>query len=75
LVEQAAREHRLDLSRSYVIGDQQVDVELGRQMGMPAILVLTGQGHVTLTSGYVQPDYVAPDLTAAARWILQRHCA
>lgn len=73
LVEQAAREHRLDLSQSYVIGDQPVDVELARQMGMPGILVLTGQGRLSLASGEIQPDYVASDLTAAARWILERH--
>ena len=72
LVERAAREHGLDLSRSYVIGDQHIDIELARQMGMPAILVLTGQGRLNLTSGQIQPDYVAPDLAAAARWILQR---
>lgn len=75
LVERAARDHGLDLSRSYVIGDQQIDIELARQMGMPAILVLTGQGRLSLTSGPVHPDYIAPDLAAAARWILQRHCA
>jgi phosphoglycolate phosphatase-like HAD superfamily hydrolase len=27
-----------------VVGDQHIDVELAREMGMPAILVLTGQG-------------------------------
>lgn len=75
LVERAAREHGLDLSRSYVVGDKQIDVELGRQMGMPAILVLTGQGRHNVMSGQIQPDYIAPDLTAAARWILQRHFA
>ena len=72
LVERAAREHRLDLSSSYVIGDKPADIELARQMGMPGILVLTGQGRVGLGSGEIQPDYIAPDLIAAARWILQR---
>jgi D,D-heptose 1,7-bisphosphate phosphatase len=73
LIERAAREHGIDVSRSYVVGDQLVDVELARQTGMPAILVLTGQGRLTLESGRVQADYVATDLTAAARWILGRH--
>ncbi len=75
LVERAAREHGIDLSRSYVVGDKQIDVELARHMGMPAVLVLTGQGRDNLKPGLIQPDYVAPDLPAAARWILQRHCA
>jgi D-glycero-D-manno-heptose 1,7-bisphosphate phosphatase len=73
LVERAAREHGLDLNRSYVVGDQHIDVELAREMGMPAILVLTGKGRLSLASGKIEPDYIAPDLTAAARWILQRH--
>ncbi len=73
LVERAAREHGLDLNRSYVVGDQHIDVELAREMGMPAILVLTGKGRLSLASGEIEPDYIAPDLTAAARWILQRH--
>jgi D,D-heptose 1,7-bisphosphate phosphatase len=73
LVERAAREHGIDVSQSYVVGDQLVDIELARQAGMPAILVLTGQGRVTLEAGRVSADYVAADLAAAARWILGRH--
>lgn len=73
LVERAAREHGIDLSRSYVVGDQLVDIELARQMDMPAILVLTGQGQLNMGSGQIHPDYIASDLTAAARWILERH--
>ncbi len=73
LVERAAREHKIDLSRSYVVGDQPVDIELARQSGMTAILVLTGQGRFALESGHVQADHVAADMTAAARWILGRH--
>ncbi|MFQ5847488.1 MAG: D-glycero-alpha-D-manno-heptose-1,7-bisphosphate 7-phosphatase [Candidatus Methylomirabilales bacterium] len=72
LVEQAAREHHIDLGRSYVVGDQFGDIELARQMGMPGILVLTGPGGLDRASKRVTPDYIAADLTAAARWILER---
>lgn len=72
LVERAVRDHGIDLSRSYVIGDQQSDIELAQRMGMPAVLVLTGQGRISLTSGQIHPDYIAPDLAAAARWILDK---
>jgi phosphoglycolate phosphatase-like HAD superfamily hydrolase len=75
LVERAVTEHGIDLSRSYVVGDQLVDIELARQIGMPAILVLTGQGRLNLASGQVQPDYIASDLADAARWILEKHGA
>jgi len=73
LIERAVREHKIDLSRSYVVGDQLVDIELAQQSGMTAILVLTGQGQFTLESGQIQANYIATDLTAAARWILGRH--
>lgn len=72
LVQRAVQEHNIDLSRSYVVGDKLIDIELARQMGMPAILVLTGQGRPNDVAGPIQPDYIAPDLTAAARWILER---
>lgn len=73
LVQRAVQEHNIDLSRSYVVGDKLVDIELARQMGMPAILVLTGHGRPRGVSGLVEPDYIAADLTEAARWILKRH--
>lgn len=42
---QAAREHHLDLSRSYMIGDALSDVQAGRAAGVrAAILLLTGRG-------------------------------
>ncbi len=75
LVEKASAEHHLDLSRSYVVGDKASDVLLARNMGMRAVLVLTGYGRQELErlkeGGGPLPDYVADDLSQAARWILQ----
>jgi len=75
LVEKALVEHHLDLSRSYVVGDKASDVLLARRMGMRAVLVLTGYGRQELErlkeGGGPLPDYVADDLSQAARWILQ----
>jgi D,D-heptose 1,7-bisphosphate phosphatase len=73
LVERAAREHGIDLRRSYVVGDQDVDMELARQVGASAVLVLTGQGQRTLALEQGQSDHVAATLADAARWILGRH--
>jgi D-glycero-D-manno-heptose 1,7-bisphosphate phosphatase len=44
MVERAAREHCLDLRKSFVIGDKRADVELGFVMGGKGILVSTGHG-------------------------------
>jgi len=40
----AAHEHGIDLARSVVIGDKDIDVELARRLGCGAVLVRTGHG-------------------------------
>ena len=66
-----ARDHRLDLARSYMIGDHGTDVECGRRAGVAAsILVLTGKGREQRR--LCEPAHVAADLSAAADWILAR---
>jgi D-glycero-D-manno-heptose 1,7-bisphosphate phosphatase len=72
MIERAAREHDLDLRRSYMVGDRWKDVEFGRKVGAKGILVLTGYGKGELEYGRgPAPDHVAPDLLAAVRWILE----
>ena len=42
---QAAQEHKIDLSQSYMIGDALTDIQAGQAAGvMQAILLLTGRG-------------------------------
>lgn len=68
-LEQAAREHGLDLRRSYVIGDHPHDVELARNAGATGIYVLTGHGlkHRAELGG---DAVVTANIEAAAEWIL-----
>ena len=67
---EAARNHQLDLARSYMVGDNWTDVECGRRAGTAAtVLVLTGKGREQ--SGDCQPDHVAACLSGAAEWILK----
>jgi D-glycero-D-manno-heptose 1,7-bisphosphate phosphatase len=40
----AAREHDLDLSRSWMIGDALTDLQAGKAAGARPLLVLTGRG-------------------------------
>jgi D-glycero-D-manno-heptose 1,7-bisphosphate phosphatase len=71
---QAAGEYSIDLSASYVIGDKSCDMELARNAGTKAVMVLTGYGEKELArhraAGLSPPDYIAQDLYAAAQWIL-----
>jgi D-glycero-D-manno-heptose 1,7-bisphosphate phosphatase len=71
-----ASEFGLDLNRCYVVGDKISDVAFARKAGAKGIMVLTGYGlgeHTYQRQDWkVQPDYLADDLAAAARWILAR---
>jgi D-glycero-D-manno-heptose 1,7-bisphosphate phosphatase len=75
LIQQAARDLDLDLSRSYLVGDRYKDIETATNAGVKGILVLTGYGRgeyeYLRPTQPVQPVQVAPDLEAAVEWILQ----
>lgn len=66
LVQRAAREYDFDPTESFVIGDKQCDIELGRRVGAATILVRTGHGATEELLREVKPDYVEDDLRAAA---------
>lgn len=70
MIWQAAREHDVDLARSFFIGDKEIDVECGRNAGVRTIRVQTGFDRETSDS---RADWVAKDLPAAAEIII--NCA
>jgi D-glycero-D-manno-heptose 1,7-bisphosphate phosphatase len=70
MILQATREHRIDLSRSFFIGDKEIDVECGRNAGVRTIRVQTGSGRDTTGS---VADWVTADLAEAAKIILNLH--
>lgn len=69
----AAREHNIDLARSFVIGDKSSDINLAASAGALGALVLTGYGSETLAHRDrwpCRPYLVADNLLAAVRLIL-----
>src|SRR6266702_811483 len=66
MVLQAIREHQIDLSRSFLIGDKEIDVECGHNAGVCAIRVKTGPQCDTTDS---TADWIAEDLPTAAEII------
>lgn len=72
----AAAVLRLDLTRSFTVGDSARDVIAGHRAGTRTVLVRSGkpwreQLERCVDAG-IEPDHVADDLDAATRWILSR---
>ncbi len=70
MILEAQRDHNLDLSRSYFIGDKAIDIECGRNAGLRTILVKTGYG---ANETHAAPHWIAKDFSAAAQIILDQH--
>lgn len=70
MVLQAAREHQINLSRSFLIGDKETDVQCGHNAGVHVIRVETGPQHGAAGS---KADWIAKDLLAATQIILDEH--
>jgi D-glycero-D-manno-heptose 1,7-bisphosphate phosphatase len=74
LLEQAATELNLDVSRSFMVGDRWSDLECGVRAGAAPVLVLTGYGRGELEfigpQKKIQPTLIAEDLAEAAEQII-----
>jgi D-glycero-D-manno-heptose 1,7-bisphosphate phosphatase len=72
---QAAKEHDLDINRSYVVGDRWSDIKAAAACGARGVLVLTGYGRGDLQfigpKQAIQPGHVAEDLLGAVSWIIK----
>jgi len=75
MIDAACRDHGIDLSRSWVIGDRDVDVQMAAAVGARGILVTSGHGARDLkTLGDTLPTgtLVARDLSEAVAEVLTR---
>lgn len=57
--------YRIDLKKSFVVGDKEADMLLAKAIGAKGILVLTGQEKHSNNA-----DYMARNLADAVKWIL-----
>ena len=68
---QAAAEHGIDLTASWMVGDKRADLEAGRAAGCRSLLVRTGYGLGEQGKGAGElAEAVVDDLSAAADYIL-----
>jgi D-glycero-D-manno-heptose 1,7-bisphosphate phosphatase len=76
LIDVAAKDFKIDIDRSFMIGDKWSDVELAQRAGVHAILVMSGfepddpgnkrPDHV------LDPEYTASNISEAVDWIIGR---
>lgn len=72
LLLQAAKKHKIDLSKCLVIGDRLTDIEAGLTVGCKGILVKTGRGEAAIKENSTKKLpilLIADDLNEVTRWI------
>jgi len=66
---QAAKDHDIEFEGSFVVGDLQMDIDLGKAIGCKTILI----GNPSPASDEIaKPDVVVPNLMKAAETIVRR---
>ena len=70
-MKEAERDYNIDLEDSFVIGDHQSDIEMGRELGVSSVYVLTGHGKEGVEELSVEPDFIARNIYEAAVWIIK----
>ena len=68
MIEEAVRDLLIDVSKSWMVGDKDIDIECGRAAGCRTILVRTGYG---AKHGASNPDFVTDGIREAVDLILQ----
>lgn len=74
LLKRASRDMDIDLTSSYIVGDQATDIELAYGVGAKGILVMTGLGPKGLKELELQdikPHYIAKGIGDAVDWIIK----
>jgi D-glycero-D-manno-heptose 1,7-bisphosphate phosphatase len=71
MIEQATRDFGIDLTRSFLVGDKESDIEAGRRTGCRTVL-LTGDGANPQTANALpSSDHIARSLYEAVSWIIE----
>ena len=69
MLKEAARDHGIDLSQSWMVGDKNIDIACGQAAGCRTILVLSGYGEEFRDCG---ADFVVRDPAEAVKIILSQ---
>ena len=72
---EASEDHDIELNRCLMIGDSERDILPAHALGMDTLLVLTGNGHLTLDtiSSQDKPTFVAENILEGAKMIIKKY--
>lgn len=68
LIKKAIKKHKIDVSKSYFIGDKTTDILAGEKLGLTTVLVLTGKAGKD-NQYKVKPDFICENLYEASKVI------
>jgi D-glycero-D-manno-heptose 1,7-bisphosphate phosphatase len=71
MIEAARSDFDIDMERSWVIGDKDLDVNLGKKAGTGTVMVMTGYGRKHKPFLEFDPDVFAEDLGQAAERVVE----
>lgn len=72
MVYDIAKQNKINLEKSYFVGDKLIDVQTGKNAGCKTILIDTGDiAHLEDEKDWTQPDFIAKDLLESAKWIVK----
>ncbi len=73
MLRRAKRAHGLDLARSFVVGDHEKDIQMGRSAGCRTLLALSGVTRRAAAGRMkTRPDRTVKNLQEAVNWILKQ---
>jgi len=73
LLIKAAKENNIDISKSYMVGDRIMDIEVGKKVNCKTIFISSDYGLKELKNSNTKPDYIAKDLLDAGQWIIKNY--
>jgi D-glycero-D-manno-heptose 1,7-bisphosphate phosphatase len=72
LIKKAAKDLKLDLGQSFMVGDKETDIEAGKRAGVKTVRVACNGIEEDVKEMEPPPDHFAHNLLEAVNWILSR---
>jgi D-glycero-D-manno-heptose 1,7-bisphosphate phosphatase len=69
----AIKDHDIDPTRSFMVGDRMMDVNVGKKVGCRTVIIPSDVGLKELQKSDSKPDYIANDLLDAGGWIIENY--